>query len=245
MVKVEEAELIAWIRTCDAYLRDARAHEVLSDHANEFLLLYGLIARSTRYAAAYATLLDAGAEAEAVPLARVAIEHAITLQWVFTTVGGIDRLRTSVAHDRNDHYRQLAKWMDNETLRTATAALEAPPAGRRLGKFQDMLRDLDHKHFLESRYNLLSQQVHVTHSAVTGFIDAQQSELGITYEQNSPYRSVATHIAALAATLARWVLARLTNDEAMLSELSDVSDLLQLPIDLSDQLPPAKKRVGI
>lgn len=122
---------------------------------------------------------------------------------------------------------------------------EGTARGRRLGKFQDMLRDLDHKHFLESRYNLLSQQVHVTHGAVTGFIDARQSELGITYEQNSPYRSVATHVAALAATLARRLLARLRNDEAMLRQLPSVSDRLQLPIDLSDQLPPAKKRVGI
>lgn len=246
MPDVPEEALTDWIRTCVSGLRDANGFTVEKAHSDEFLLLYGLIARTFRYSDAYLTLVDAGMEGEAVPLARAALEHAITLQWIFVIDGGVKKYRNSVAHDRVEHYGKLAEWLDNEELRQALTELDPLPEGSRLGKFMDMVRDLDHGTFLETTYHVLSQHVHVTHSAVTSFLQPGEDELHILYEQEYAYRYQATYACAIACMLARWVLARLTDDSALLEELDRVSDGLQLPMELAQQVrPPRKRRVGI
>lgn len=246
MPHVPEAALADWIRACVASLRDVDGFTVDETHADEFLLLYGLIARTFRYSSAYLTLVDADMEGEAVPLARAALEHAITLQWVFVTDGGVKKYRNSVAHDRVEHYGKLAEWLDNDDLREALTELGPLPDGSRLGKFMDMVRDLDENAFLETSYHILSQHVHVTHSAVTSFLQPGEGETHILYDQEYAYRYQATYACAIACMLARWVLARLSDDDILLEELDQLSDELQLPMHLADQIkPPRKRRIGI
>lgn len=246
MPDVPEEDLIAWIRACVSSLRDVDGFTVERAHSDEFLLLYGLIARTFRYSNAYLTLLDAEMEGEAVPLARAALEHAITLQWVFVVDGGVMKFRNSVAHDRVEHYGKLAEWLDNDELREALTELEPLPEGSRLGKFMAMVRDLDEGTFLETSYHVLSQHVHVTHSAVTSFLRPGEGEMHILYDQEYAYRYQATYAAAVSCMLARWVLARLTNDDALLESLDRASDELHLPMQLADQVKaPRKRRTGI
>lgn len=246
MPDVPEAALADWIRACVSSLRDADGFTVDSGHADEFLLLYGLIARTFRYSNAYLKLVDAGMEGEAVPLARAALEHAITLQWVFVIDGGVTKYRNSVAHDRVEHYRKLAEWLDSDELRKAVIELDPIPGGSQLGKFLAMVRDLDEGSFLETSYHVLSQHVHVTHSAVTSFLQPGESELHVLYEQEYAYRYQATYACAVACMLARWVLARLTDDKALLNELDRVSDELQLPMELAQYVrPPRRRRTGL
>jgi hypothetical protein len=246
MPDVPEDALTDWIRACVSSLRDADGFTVEKVHSDEFLLLYGLIARTFRYSNAYLTLVDAKMEAEAVPLARAALEHAITLQWVFIVDGGVNKFRNAVAHDRVEHYGKLAEWLDNDELRDALAELGPLPEGSRLGKFMDMVRDLDEDTFLETSYHVLSQHVHVTHSAVTSFLHPGEGETHILYDQEYAYRYQATYAAAASCMLARWVLARFTNDDALLEALDHASDDLHLPMQLADQVkPPRKRRPGI
>lgn len=242
-----EPALVDWIRECVAQIRDASEFTVSTVHSDEFLLLYGLIARTFRYSDAHLTLVDMGMEGESVPLARAALEHAVTLQWIFVVDGGVTKFRNSIAHDRNDHYGNLASWMDNDELRQAVQKLDSPPEGKRLGSFMSMLRELDHKNFLEMNYHLLSQQVHVTHSAVTSFLmQGDADELHILYEREYPYRYQAIYVCAIACMLARWVLARLTSDETLLGKLDGISDDLLLPMQLADNIAlPLKRRKGI
>lgn len=241
-----EDALADWIRACVSSLRDVDGFAVDRAHSDEFLLLYGLIARTFRYSDAYLKLVDAGMEGEAVPLARAALEHAITLQWVFVVDGGVKKFRNSVAHDRVEHYGKLAEWLDNDELRQALTELDPLPEGSRLGKFMGMVRDLDDGTFLETTYHVLSQHVHVTHSAVTSFLQPGKDEVHILYEQEYGYRYQATYACAIACMLARWVLARLTDDAALLEKLDRVSDNLRLPMELAQQVrPPRKRRVGI
>lgn len=246
MPNVSEAALAGWIRACVSSLRDVDGFTVGKVHADEFLLLYGLIARTFRYSNAYLTLVEAEMESEAVPLARAALEHAITLQWVFVVDGGITKYRNSVAHDRVEHYGKLAEWLDNDDLREALTELGPLPVGSRLGKFMDMIRDLDENAFLKTSYHILSQHVHVTHSAVTSFLRPGEGETHILYDQEYAYRYQATYACAIACMLARWVLARLSADDSLLEELDQLSDELQLPMHLADQVkPPRKRRAGI
>ncbi|WP_156366323.1 DUF5677 domain-containing protein [Microbacterium sp. No. 7] len=165
MSDVPKAALEDWIRACVSSLRNVDGFTIDKAHADEFLLLYGLIARTFRYSNAYLTLVEAEMEGEAVPLAPAALEHAVTLQWVFVVDGGVSKYRNSVAHDRVEHYTKLAEWLDNDEFRDALAELEPLPGGSRLGKFMAMVRDFDQGTFLETTYHVLSQHVHVTHSA--------------------------------------------------------------------------------
>lgn len=246
MPKVPEAALADWIRECVSSLRDADGFTVEKVHADEFLLLYGLVARTFRYSNAYLTLTDVGMVGEAVPLARAALEHAITLQWVFVVEGGVTKYRNSVARDRVEHYEKLAKWLDNDELRQALTELGPLPKGSQLGKFMAMVRDLDEGTFLETTYHVLSQHVHVTHSAVTSFLRPGEEELHILFDQEYAYRYQATYACAIACMLARWVLARLTDDDALLEELDRISDELLLPMELAQHVkPPRKRRAGI
>lgn len=239
------SELEAWIRDCVAQLRDAPGHDVARAHEDEFYLLFGIIVRTMRYADAFLVLMNSRMEPEAVPLARAALEHAVTLQWVFTVDGGINRFSREVAHDRISHYTKLASWLRNEELAGLVGQIPAPPTGRRLAPFANLMRELDHESFLETSYHILSQQVHVTHAAVAASLVQGSDELHITYEQDYGYRQQATYAVAAACMLARWVLAKLTVDTELLAKLDRISDQLFLPLNLIDNLPEANRRKGL
>lgn len=214
-------------------------------HENEFYLLFGVIVRTVRYADAFLDLMELGKEPEAAPLARAALEHAVTLQWVFVSDGGIDRFNWEVAHDRISHYTNLATWQNNTELAGLVAQLDEPPAGKRLAPFGNLLADLDQEKFLVTSYHILSQQVHVTHAVVAAALVQGPEELHITYEQAYSYRVEATYTVAAACMLARWVLAKLTDDEALLERLDKISDELHLPMTLIESLPTKKRRRGL
>ena len=245
MTRPDVPTLEAWIEDCVAHLRDAEGFDVLAPHKDEFLLLYGIAARTMRYSAAYLQLVHLGFVGEAVVLARTALEHAVTLQWVFIVDGGINRFRIEVAHERIEHYSNLSKWLNDQELAEAVAALDAPPTGKRLSPFMNMLRELDKEKFLETSYHILSQHVHVTHSAVTSFVETGVEELQLKYEQDYGYRYQATYVVAASCMLARWVVARLTNDTKLLTVLDRASDDLILPMNLIDSVPEKKRRKGL
>lgn len=245
MARQTETEHEAWIEECVAHLQDAKSYDVVSAHANEFLLLYGVIARTMRFADAYLQLVRSGYGSEAVVLARAALEHAVTLQWIFVVNGGIDRYRVTSAHDRQEHYSNLAEWLNNEELAEEVKKLDLRPVGKRLPPFMNMLRDLDKENFLEMSYHILSQQVHVTHSAVTSFVAPGEDELHIKYDQDYGYQYQATYVVAASCMFARWVVARLTNDTALLEQLDKASEDLILPMTLLDSVAPSKQRKGL
>ncbi|MFJ6531493.1 hypothetical protein [Microbacterium sp. NPDC091662] len=145
-----QAELEGWIRDCVDHLRAADNYRVARAHQDEFYLLFGVIVRTIRYADAYLDLVHLNKEAEAVPLARAALEHAITLQWVFIVDGGVARFSRSVASERASHYAKLADWLENEELLLEVGKLEEPPAGKGLAPFTNLMRELDHDEFLET-----------------------------------------------------------------------------------------------
>lgn len=246
MSNPSDEALESWIEDCVAHLRDSEGYNVAQPHANEFLLLYGVIARTVRYADAYLHLLRDGFGSEAVVLARASLEHAVTLQWVFMTQGGIDRFRVTFAHERQEHFSNLAEWLPNAGLADELKKLGPPPNGPRLPPFMNMLRELDSDKFLETSYHILSQQVHVTHAAVTSFIEpGKEEELHVKYDQEYGYRHEATYVVAAACMFARWVVARLTNDKSLLAMLDKTSDDLIVPMTLLDRVAPGKRRKGL
>lgn len=244
-VQVPENELHAWIEECVADIGDRREFTVLEARQSEFLLLFGLVGRTIRFADGYLRLCELGHETEAVPLARVTLEHAVTAQWVYVTKGGVGRYHRQVVHDRRDHFAALADWLNHTELQAEVDGLSPAPEGKQLPPFLNMLRELDKDKFLETTYHVLSQQVHVTHSAVTSFLSGDENEVHLTYEQDYPYTYQMTYAVAVSCMLARWVLAHLTSDEPLLATLDTQSDALILPMNLVDSLPPEKRRGGL
>ncbi len=245
MTRPDDAALEAWIEQCVAHLRDAENFDVYRPHKDEFLLLYGLAVRVMRYSDAYLRLIGSGFVGEAVVLARTALEHAVTLQWVFIVDGGINRFQVDIRHDRRDHYRNLAEWLNHQELAEAVASLDSPPGGKRLPPFMQMLRELDHEKFLETSYHILSQHVHVTHAAVAQFLEQGADELHIKYEPKYSYRYQATYVVAISCMLARWVVAKLTDDPQLLELLDKTSNDLTLPMTLIDNVEQKKRRQGL
>lgn len=228
-----------------AHLRDADSFDVHKHHKDEFLLLYGVVARIMRLSDAYLRLLRCGFVGEAGVLARAALEHAVTLQWVFVVDGGIRRYQAEVAHERLNHYSNLADWLHIQELTDAISALETPPLGKRLPPFMNMLRDLDQGKFLETSYHILSQQAHVTHAAVAAFLAPGVEGLHIKYEQEYGYKHQATYVVAASCMLARWVVAKLTDDPQLLQLLDTTSDVLVLPRTLIDGVNEKRRRKGL
>ncbi|MFG1782643.1 DUF5677 domain-containing protein [Rhodococcus oryzae] len=245
MTGPDDAALEAWIEQCVIHLRDAENFDVYRPHKDEFLLLYGVAVRIIRYSDAYLRLVRCGLVGEAVVLARTALEHAVTLQWVFIVDGGINRFRVDIGHDRIQHYSNLAEWLDHHELAEAVAALDDPPEGKRLPPFMNMLRDLDEEKFLETSYHILSQHVHVTHAAVTSFIESGAEELHIRYEPEYGYQYQATYVVAISCMLARWVVGKLTGDPQLLEFLDKTSDDLILPMTLIENIDEEKRRKGL
>lgn len=246
MTTPEIAPLENWIEECVAYLKNAQGFEVHPTHRDEFLLLYGIAARVMRYSDAYLRLTRSELLSEAVVLARTAFEHAIALQWIFTVDGGISRFQVAMAHEHADHYRNLAKWLDSQDIASGLPSSESMPKGKQLPKFMDMLRGLeDESFFLESSYHILSQQVHVTHTAVASFLRQGSGEVHIEYEPDYGYQYPATYVVAVSCMLARWVLAKLTYSPGLLEQLDRVSNELHLPMTLMGNLDEKKLRKGL
>lgn len=109
----------------------------------------------------------------------------------------------------------------------------------------NMLRELDHEKFLEMSYHILSQQVHVTHAAVAQFLEQGDQELHINYDPKYGYQYQATYVVAISCMLARWVVAKLTDDPQLLELLDKTSDDLTLPMTLIDNIEEKKRRSGL
>ncbi|WP_139416142.1 hypothetical protein [Agromyces laixinhei] len=80
---------------------------------------------------------------------------------------------------------------------------------------------------------------------MTSFVEPGKEELHIKYDQDYGYRYQATYVVAAACMFARWVIARLTNDAALLDRLDRTSDQLILPMTLLESVPPERRRNGL
>jgi hypothetical protein len=234
--------LTSWIAESVISLGAREEFGVRREESNEFLLLFGPCARTIRYADAYLTLEKAGFSSEGIPLARAALEHAVTVQWVYLRAGGIERFRVETAHGHKEHYDNLATWLNHSELAAEVAKIPSPPKGKRMPKFMAMLRDLDKERFMETSYHILSQQVHVSHSAVLSFLEWDEEGYQVKYDQTNPHEYQTAYITAVACMLVRWVIAKLTNNADELAYLDKKSDELMIPMTLEDGIPESKRR---
>src|SRR5687767_4245642 len=76
--------------------------------AKHLQLLHGLAMQSMCMARAALLLIDNGMVAEAAPLVRVALEHAVAIQWILIVPNGADEF-VRHASFKNSKYRQVVE----------------------------------------------------------------------------------------------------------------------------------------
>lgn len=118
-----------------------------------------------------------------------------------------------------------------------------PSPGKQLPKFMDMLRELDHEHFLETSYMMLSERAHVTHAVIVeSFEQDAEGNFRLSQPREDAFIYPAVFVTALSCMLVRWILSTLTDDAADLDLLDGKSEELQIPMSLIGNLPAEKLR---
>ncbi|MFC7925474.1 hypothetical protein [Microbacterium laevaniformans] len=239
-------ELVAFILRHVQDVPHRAGVEIPTENVPDFRMLYGLTQRVRRLARAYMKLRKAGFGSEGQILVRSALEHAVTAQWAYLTVGGIARLSRSYVESESTLVRQMMRYSDDPAWQewlddTTTAASDGPALPKFSGR-GGIMEQLDSSMFLQATYKVLSQVGHVTHEAAVTFFEADENKLHL---RDNP-RNVVDHevLYALAGVcmLSAWVLARLERNGVEIAKLTELGLKLHLPWRLDDELPAANRR---
>lgn len=197
--------------------------------------LYGLTMSVLQFAEGFHLLAKSGKEVAAIPLARTAFEHAITLQWILQTPEGVDRYINTVVHKKHNHDKALATWTGNEDLLQALKEKELLlPEGKRLGKTSQLIEELDGKRdgFFMRLYDILSQTVHVSPRSVIDYrqvsSNGRSPDLKITDRSEDLWVAVVSVALSVMWTAHSW--AELTDDDDLRMRLEEASKELRLPL---------------
>lgn len=79
-------------------------------------MTFGCCVQAVRHAEAFMVLCDSGLSLEARASARAALEHAVTVEWAYFRVGGLDRLANSATAARCDVQGRCSAPARNDTV---------------------------------------------------------------------------------------------------------------------------------
>ncbi|WP_292787391.1 MULTISPECIES: hypothetical protein [unclassified Microbacterium] len=189
----------------------------------EFRVLGGLIERVRRAAKAYLLLEKNGYAAEGRVIVRSALEHAVTAQWAYLMVGGIERLEVSLRAKRHEYTRSSRPgdedWDDLlADLEKRIPRHQDDPKRRAPGlpKFtgeRGILADLDKTGYLMRAFVVLSRVNHVSDEAVSDYFVEVDGQTHVADSPASIFDDDVFHTLATACCLASWVMARLEKNE--------------------------------
>ncbi|MDP3950319.1 hypothetical protein [Microbacterium sp.] len=226
-----------WQEVCD------RA-EVPAGLVVKFRVSFSLIAHAMNHVAQALEVIERYPLVAATS-ARVALEHALTAQWVLLTKGGEETLVNHMKHSWMMRSQEFANATNTHDKLKPILDLDPIPGSDR-GLSARMLCDrFDSSGLFYDTYRDLSQAVHPTHGTITAHFEAVVAEHG----QNSSNRiapaggaerigSCATGL-GLAAVLAVDAFERLRDGSPRLHEVGKIATTAGLPHDLrySDQVP--------
>lgn len=233
-----------FIRSVVAEFASRRTRRIPPARGREFKMTFGCCVQTVRYAEAYMMLCNNGLSLEARAPARAALEHAVTVEWAYFRVGGLDRLANSATATSWDIRDRLHRWRhtaDDPGDRPEFTNAEKLP---RLTTTEGLLKQLDPDDvLLNPGYAVLSQGVHVTNQTVTGFFRTsnQQRGIEINHHRQDNLADYTLHLVAASCMLVSWIQAHVLENNERLGELDAISDALGLPIRLDDLWPEADR----
>lgn len=120
--------------------------------------------------------------------ARIALEHALTAQWVLLTDGGDEQLVKHLEHDYLTRTKQFSKALrDNPELSSGVdagllaqfeevASRQSAPGRERSWSMQDVFARFDSSGLFYDSYRELSAAVHPSHGTITAHLDIAAEE---------------------------------------------------------------------
>lgn len=194
-----------------------------ADSAWEFRVLGGLVERVRRAAKAYLLLEKNGFAAEGRVIVRSALEHAVTAQWAYLTVGGIDRLEVSLLSKRHEYasstrpgdedWDDLLADLDRRIPRHRDDPKRRASALPKFTGADGILSDLDKTGYLKKAFVVLSRVNHVSDEAVTDYFVEVDDQTFVADSPASLFDDDVFHTLATACCLAAWLMARLEKNE--------------------------------
>jgi hypothetical protein len=174
-------------------------------------------------------------------LVRAALEHAVTAQWVFYTVGGVDRMRHSGASDQFNLARDVGA-----TERQLRDLGDAIPSGPGMPAWGQIVTDVDDPAgFIRQSYRVLSQIVHVTHSTIIdGLAVGEDGEVSLRMEPEPAVEQEVLYALTGACLLAAWLLAVMSGDTSEQQRLRERGVDLHMPWRLDHHLLDERRRAA-
>lgn len=222
------SDLLHWLRQAGAVIADGPI-SVRKEHGELLIVLFGACMQTIRYGEAYADLWNADRRREAVPIARSALEHVVTAQWVFHR-GEAALMQAQARQKAFDFYDFMASYLGNEEL--GRDALQLVDERERLPRFQQLMADIDLNGFLASSYRQMSQVTHVTGATVIGFAQFDGRRYELVGSPDDPHALVNLYVTSNAVMMASWLLSELIEgiDSAALDEIAERLRLVQTAV---------------
>ncbi|MET0887791.1 MAG: hypothetical protein ABWX92_15225 [Mycetocola sp.] len=216
---------------------------VLAEYQSDFLVLFGLIHRVRRLARAYILLRKQAFTTEGEVLVRAAMEHAVTAQYAFLTVGGIERLNNTLGQAQKKYAAVIAASSPSAELDAWAAALP-DPTGPQLPPFSGagIIGQLDTIKFLKTTYKVLSQTGHVSHESQTDAIIEVDGEYRLQPEPEPFFEHEVLYALTGFCLLAAWIIARLEGNTWEEARLQEFGVQLHVPWRLDTHLPAERRR---
>jgi hypothetical protein len=212
-------------------------------------MLYGICVRARRQVEAFVVLDQSGYRGEGSFLLRAALEHAVTAQWVYATVGGYEQFEVAAIRARNSYWEMFSDQDDPEIQKNVAYAREAAEnvadqTGLPSRFTKDLLGRLDSNNYLTRTYRLLSQSGHVTHQAFEAIFSVGEDgnpQFSNVPEQDTPETGM-WYFAAICCMLTDWVLVHVADDTDAMKEVERWADVLEMPFRLDWDLPDNERR---
>lgn len=210
---------------------------------DEFVVLFGLIAQTHRFADGYLKLRAKGLGREGHALIRGALEHSVTAQYAYLTPAGAKKLHERFQLRHRNYWTNMGAAMSSDEIRATVAAMPPLDLVQEGANFtKHVLKPLDSDSFLANIYDSLGLTLHPTH-AVYDLVSADDGEIVLNHGREDAHLDYfGIHTGAMSCMFARWILARLLNNTAELIALDSLSDELQIPMRLDHQLPREQRR---
>ncbi|MCR1782206.1 hypothetical protein KVF89_06650 [Nocardioides carbamazepini] len=185
--------------------------------------------------------------------ARIALEHALTAQWILLTHGGELVVANHMKHSWMTRSRLFAEATGTQDELRPILDLDPIPGNERSFSAQVLCHRFDESGLFYDLYRELSQGVHPSygtisaHFEIVGEVDDNQRALTSTSRNGAAQRVDATATGlGLAAVLAIDAFERFRDGSPRLPEVEAIATAAGLPHDLrfSDQLPDLQKPSG-
>lgn len=233
-------KLREFIQSCSGDMLGRTQIRGEKNRLHEFRLMIGPCLQVMKYAQAFLLLTDSGFTREAEPLARAALEHAVTMQWSYLTKDGIDRMIVWGTRTEKEHWEQVGAWSHNDEISTFARGLSVPN-GPSMANYGTFLKEMVDGEFFQLSQAVLSQTVHITSSSISSHFDNSDASKLIQFP-TAYFLHGARFVVAVACMLAAGVIADVTYDGALEFALDEASERLPMPRNLQPHIPEKRAR---